>query len=63
VVPILSRRGLVRFKGVGSDVQGELGRLFLWDWEKFEVFSEDLGEAAFHKIIEFVYICMYFMIR
>jgi len=42
---------MVRFEIVRSEVEGELGGLFLWQIELFEVFSEDLGETAFHKII------------
>jgi hypothetical protein len=55
VVPVLPGSGLVGMEGVRSEVERKLGRLFLGLVKEFEIFSENLRETAFHKIIEFIY--------
>jgi hypothetical protein len=54
VVPVLPGSGLVGIEGVCSEVERKLGRLFLGLIYKFEIFSENLRETAFHKIIYFI---------
>jgi hypothetical protein len=54
MVPVLPGSGLVGIEGVCSEVERKLGRLFLGLIYEFEIFSENLRETAFHKIIEFI---------